>query len=95
MIPSLRLSNVPGGCPNSRRHNHKQVTAFLQRLTTEPVYDLAMAYRVELSKSDEGFSVSCPELPGCWSQGATQEEALANMQIAIREYIDAAEELSG
>lgn len=54
-----------------------------------------MAYRVELSKSDEGFSVSCPELPGCWSQGATQEEALANMQIAIREYIDAAEELSG
>ncbi len=54
-----------------------------------------MAYRVELCHSEEGFSVSCPELPGCWSQGATEEEALANMQIAIWEYIDAAEELTG
>ena len=54
-----------------------------------------MAYRVDVRQSDEGFSVSCPELPGCWSQGLTEEEALANMQIAIREYIDAAEELTG
>jgi predicted RNase H-like HicB family nuclease len=53
-----------------------------------------MAYRVELCQSHEGFSVSCPELPGCWSQGATEDEALVNMQIAICEYIDAAEELT-
>ena len=52
-----------------------------------------MAYRVDVRQSDEGYSVSCPELPGCWSQGATEEEALANMQIAIQEYVDAAEEL--
>ena len=51
-------------------------------------------YRVILRKSDEGYSVSCPELPGCWSQGATEEEALANIQVAIREYVAAAEELS-
>jgi predicted RNase H-like HicB family nuclease len=51
-------------------------------------------YRVVLRKSDEGYSVSCPGLPGCWSQGATEEEALANIQIAIREYIEAAEELA-
>ena len=51
-------------------------------------------YRVVLRKSDEGYSVSCPGLPGCWSQGATEEEALANIQIAIREYVDAAEELA-
>jgi predicted RNase H-like HicB family nuclease len=38
--------------------------------------------------------VSCPGLPGCWSQGATEEEALANIQIAIREYVEAAEELA-
>ena len=52
-----------------------------------------MAYRVDVRQSDEGYSVSCPELPGCWSQGVTEEEALANMQIAIQEYVDAAEEL--
>lgn len=51
-------------------------------------------YRVVLRQSEEGISVSCPGLPGCWSQGATEEEALANIRIAIREYIEAAEELT-
>jgi predicted RNase H-like HicB family nuclease len=51
-------------------------------------------YRVALRRSEEGYSVSCPGLPGCWSQGATEEEALANIQIAIREYVEAAEEVA-
>jgi predicted RNase H-like HicB family nuclease len=51
-------------------------------------------YRVVLRHSEEGYSVSCPGLPGCWSQGATEEEALANIQIAIHEYVEAAEELT-
>jgi predicted RNase H-like HicB family nuclease len=51
-------------------------------------------YRVVLRQSEEGFSVSCPGLPGCWSQGATEEEALTNIRIAISEYVDAAEELA-
>jgi predicted RNase H-like HicB family nuclease len=59
------------------------------------VYQLFMAtYRVVLHQSEEGFSVSCPGLPGCWSQGATEEEALANIRGAIREYVAAAEELA-
>jgi predicted RNase H-like HicB family nuclease len=33
-------------------------------------------------------------LPGCWSQGATEEEALENIRVAIREYVEAAEELA-
>jgi predicted RNase H-like HicB family nuclease len=52
------------------------------------------AYRVVLRQSEEGFSVSCPGLPGCWSQGATEEEALSNIRAAIREYVEAAEELT-
>jgi len=51
------------------------------------------AFRVDVRKSEEGYSVSVPELPGCWSQGATEAEALANIQIAIQEYVDAAEEM--
>jgi predicted RNase H-like HicB family nuclease len=50
-------------------------------------------YRVILRKSDEGYSVSCPGLPGCWSQGETEEEALINIRMAISEYVEAAEEL--
>lgn len=52
-----------------------------------------MRYKVALKKSEEGFSVSCPGLPGCWSQGDTEQEALANIRDAIREYLDAAAEL--
>jgi predicted RNase H-like HicB family nuclease len=46
-------------------------------------------YKVVLRQSEEGFSVSCPGLPGCWSQGKTEEEALANIRDAIREYLKA------
>ncbi len=46
-----------------------------------------MRYRVVVTESEEGFSVSCPALPGCWSQGATREEALANITDAIRDYL--------
>ncbi len=46
-----------------------------------------MKYRVRLERSDEGVAVSVPGLPGCWSQGATEEEALANIADAIREYL--------
>jgi predicted RNase H-like HicB family nuclease len=51
-----------------------------------------MRYKVVLQRSDEGYSVSCPGLPGCWSQGSSEEEALENIQDAIREYLAAVEE---
>lgn len=52
-----------------------------------------MKYKIALQKSEEGYSVSVPGLPGCWSQGATEQEALANIQDAIREYLAAREVL--
>jgi predicted RNase H-like HicB family nuclease len=51
-----------------------------------------MRYKVVLQRSDEGYSVSCPGLPGCWSQGSSEEEALENIQDAIREYLAAVDE---
>jgi predicted RNase H-like HicB family nuclease len=52
-----------------------------------------MQYRVKLEKTEEGYSVSCPGLPGCWSQGETEEEALENIKDAIVSYIKTAESL--
>ena len=52
-----------------------------------------MNYKVRLQESEEGFSVSCPGLPGCWSQGGTEEEALENIKIAIQEYLTAVDDL--
>ena len=46
-----------------------------------------MFYKVAIAKSEEGFSVSCPALPGCWSQGETEEEALENIKDAIEDYL--------
>lgn len=46
-----------------------------------------MKYRIALHKSEEGYSVSVPGLPGCWSQGATEKEAIDNIRDAIREYL--------
>ena len=54
-----------------------------------------MKYKVALLESDEGWSVSVPGLPGCWSQGASEAEALASIEAAIREYLAAVDELPG
>lgn len=54
-----------------------------------------MKYSVALTRTEEGYSVSCPGLPGCWSQGKTEEEALANIRDAIQEYVAVARELAG
>jgi predicted RNase H-like HicB family nuclease len=48
-----------------------------------------MKFKVALYSSEEGYSVNAPGLPGCWSQGTTQAEALTNIADAIREYLDA------
>ena len=52
-----------------------------------------MKYKIALKKTEEGYSVHCPGLPGCWSQGDTEEEAVANIQAAIQEYLAAQEEI--
>ena len=51
-----------------------------------------MKYRVVLIKSDQGYAVGCPALPGCWSQGRTREEARENIREAIQLWLDVAEE---
>lgn len=53
-----------------------------------------MMYRVALQKSEEGVAVWCPGLPGCWSQGDTEQEALTNIRDAIQEYLEAVAELT-
>jgi len=46
-----------------------------------------MKYKVVLQRSDEGVAASVPGLPGCWSQGQTEAEALDNIRAAIQEYL--------
>ncbi|MDG4554392.1 MAG: type II toxin-antitoxin system HicB family antitoxin [Candidatus Competibacter sp.] len=53
-----------------------------------------MRYKVVLEESDEGLAVSVPGLPGCYSQGATEQEALENIAVAIQEYLEVVAELN-
>ena len=53
-----------------------------------------MKYRVVFKESEEGYSISCPGLPGCWSQGKTEAEALENIRSAIQEYLTAVKKIS-
>jgi predicted RNase H-like HicB family nuclease len=43
------------------------------------------------SKEDHAFLVEVPELPGCMSDGASYEEAVANAQTVIAEWIETAQ----
>jgi predicted RNase H-like HicB family nuclease len=53
-----------------------------------------MKYKVQLEKTDEGYAIWCPGLPGCWSQGETEEDALENIKDAIQTYLETIEELT-
>ena len=53
-----------------------------------------MKYKIILQKSDEGIAVSVPGLPGCHSQGKSEEEAIVNIKEAIVGYLDVVDELS-
>jgi predicted RNase H-like HicB family nuclease len=46
-----------------------------------------MKHKVVLLRSEEGVSASVPGLPGCWSQGQDEEEALENISSAVQEYL--------
>jgi predicted RNase H-like HicB family nuclease len=45
------------------------------------------------SDEDEAYIVEVPELPGCMADGATYQEAIANAEVIIREWIETAREL--
>ena len=53
-----------------------------------------MIYKVNLEKTEEGYAVWVPGLPGCWSQGDIEEEALENIKDAIIGYLETVEELT-
>lgn len=52
-----------------------------------------MRFKIAIQKADEGDSVSVPGLPGCWSQGETEREALQGIRDAIIDYLAVVDDL--
>ena len=55
----------------------------------------AIQYEIVLywSKEDQAFIAEVPELPGCAADGGTYQEALANAEVVIQEWIETARQL--
>ena len=53
-----------------------------------------MKYKVNLKKTEEGYAFWVPGLPGCWSQGKSEDEELANIKDAIEAYLDVVDSLT-
>ena len=52
-------------------------------------YELIVTWSTE----DQSYIVEVPELPGCMVDGATYQEAVANAEVVIGEWIQTAREL--
>jgi predicted RNase H-like HicB family nuclease len=51
--------------------------------------DNFLKFRVIIEQDEDGvFIAECPTLPGCISQGATRDEALKNIQDAVKGYLE-------
>jgi predicted RNase H-like HicB family nuclease len=54
-----------------------------------------LKFRINLFESKEGWAVSCPDLPGCHSQGKSRNDALKNIGDAIRLWLEVEAEETG
>jgi len=53
-----------------------------------------MKYKVNLKKTEEGYAIWVPGLPGCWSQGTSEDDALENIKDAIEAYLEVVDRLT-
>lgn len=67
----------------------------MTRMPNRAVMEHSIRYEIVIywSKDDDAFIAEVPELPGCAADGTTYQEAVANAEIVIREWIETAREL--
>jgi predicted RNase H-like HicB family nuclease len=58
-------------------------------MTKNNLYEIILYW----SRADQAIIAEVPELPGCAADGATYQEALANVEVVIQEWIETAQEL--
>ena len=77
---------------NQARHNKrpaKQTARTGRRAMNSHKYEIILYW----SEADEAIIAEVPELPGCVADGHTYQEAVDNVEVVIREWIETAQEL--
>jgi predicted RNase H-like HicB family nuclease len=95
IIRSVTVDVLTGKCKQPKTIRTSATRIVWQAHAFAKVFSEAMQYHIKLMQSEEGWSVSCPALPGCHSQGATRDEAIDNIKIAIREWLEVEAEEAG
>ena len=91
MIPrTAGKAQEPANCPHFPNPEQHLLDIYFY-----PYDTFTMNYRINLFQTDEGWAVSCPELPGCHSQGQTRDEAVEQIKEAIRLWLDVEAEETG
>ena len=67
----------------------KSSVRIASKVFSQPPYRIVISW----SADDGAFVAEAPELPGCMADGATYQEALANAEVIIREWIETARQL--
>ena len=94
-MPSLGQKIVTSGTPSAVKGSgvfFGQTLLHLVTTSAEKDSRPRKVRKIAIHESDEGYSVSVPGLPGCWSQGKPEAEALDNIKDAIREYLAVVDE---
>ena len=69
------------------------MSAIVERLIAINQMNIRYEIVIYWSEEDQAFIAEVPELPGCAADGATYQEALANVEVVIQEWIETAKEL--
>ena len=65
----------------------------MSRSSSERLTPLSTEIILYWSDEDQSFIAEVPELAGCAADGATRQDALANVEVVIAEWIETAKEL--
>jgi predicted RNase H-like HicB family nuclease len=93
-MPKLRLNRLPKEQLSPKPCWYCPLSEVIIRLKNRKVRERFMKYKVNLQETSEGYAVWVPGLPGCWSQGKTEKEALENIKDALKAYLETVEDLS-
>jgi uncharacterized protein (DUF885 family) len=75
----------------AQSQGYKDLASFREAVNNDPKWKPTSEQEI-LDDYKKYIHQNCPALPGCWSQGETEQEAMQNIRDAIEDYLAAVNE---